>query len=41
MAMSDAEELQRLVHRFADSVIRQTEAMGQGDYRTGNRYAGS
>lgn len=39
MAVKQTQEIQRLVAAFADAVIGQTEAIGQGDHRTGNRSA--
>lgn len=37
--MIKPEKIQRWVDDFAESVIRQTEAIGRGDHRTGNKHA--
>lgn len=37
--MMNAEQIQEVVHDFADSVVQQTEAIRRGDHRTGNKYA--
>ncbi len=37
--MNETSRLQKLVEEFAESVIRQTDAVATGDHQTGNRHA--
>lgn len=37
--MTDPQQTQHWVSVFADSVMQQTEALRQGDHRTGNKHA--